>query len=330
VSGEVSSKKTASAGKPGVGKAGIPKWLTVRVPASTSNLGPGFDTLGLALQLYNTLTFELLDTHDPRIPLVRLQGEIAQGLPPDDSNLVYRVLSALWKDSPDLLNRIRITIDSQIPLSGGLGSSASATLGAVWASCVLTGKEIDYDHLLSHASSFEGHPDNVAPSLYGGFVVCARSPRLDRVLVQKLDWPDEWCTIIVAPHYSVPTQEARALLPASVPLKDAVSNIQNVSLLISAIVNKDEEALKCALEDRIHEPYRQKLIPELGELKAKLTQLPALGCVLSGAGSSILVLVSRKNKAPVLAFLKDWAAHRTIAPTVLDLKVARHGIEQLD
>lgn len=306
------------------------KRVTVRIPGSTSNLGPGFDTLGLALELYTTLTFELLDRDDEQIPIVRTEGEIAKTLPVDRSNLVYRILSTIWGDSEDLLRRVRITIKSEIPLTGGLGSSASATLGTIWASYALLGRPVDRSVLLFRATAFEGHPDNVTPSLYGGFVVCGRSVLHNRVVVQKLDWPSEWSILVVAPDYAVSTAEARALLPESVPRKDAVSNIQNVALLVSAVVNRDEEALRSALHDRIHEPYRLKLVPELADLRNQLKSTPALGCVLSGAGSSVLVLVARRHKGQVLEFLKDWAAGRPKPPRVLDLKVARTGIEQLD
>lgn len=305
------------------------KRVTVRIPGSSANLGPGFDALGLALKVHTTLTFDLPDEENADIPLVSLQGEIASSLPSDRSNLVHRILTSHWRGSPEALRRVRITIDSHIPLSRGLGSSASATLGTLWACRALLDEPVDRDELLSEAAACEGHPDNVAASLYGGLAVCGRRPGDNRVAVARLAWPEEWCTIVVVPPYPLATSKAREVLPAAVPLADAVFNIQNVALLVAAVTAKDAHAMNNALHDRIHEPYRAPLVPELADLRNELESLPAIGCVLSGAGSSVLVVVERKNKSQILEFLSNWCKEGKTDVQVLDLEVSQDGIEQI-
>lgn len=303
--------------------------VIVKVPGSTSNIGPGFDTLGLALDLHTTLSFELEENRRTK-PLISLDEKLEGKLPVDESNLIYRLLCHLWKDRADLLERVNVEVKSGIPLTGGLGSSASATVGTVWAAYALTGKYIDRQQLLCEAAFFEGHPDNVAPSIYGGFTICSRAIRGRDILVQKLDWPENWCPLIVAPQYTVPTAKARALLPARIPYADAVCNVARVASLVSAVARKDESAFANSLIDSLHEPYRQSLVPELAQLKSLLTDMPVLGCVLSGAGSAILVLVARRHQLQVSALLNQWAAQLPAPPQVLNLSVAQCGIQQID
>ncbi len=304
--------------------------IRLRVPGSSANLGPGFDALGLALRLYTTLTFTLLEEDDPSVPIVTLEGGIASGLAADESNLVYQVMKKLWSDSPGRLSRLRIKIHSQIPLQCGLGSSAAAVLGATWAAQALGGGAVDRQLALRQATTVEGHPDNAAASLAGGLVVCGRSPDGDGIILKKLSWPDKWCPLVVVPAYPLSTRQARAVLPARVPLADAVANVQNVALAVAAVATQDDEALRAALRDRLHEPYRQQLVPELLALREELHSLPILGCVLSGAGSSVLVLAARQHRAEVLDALRTWAGRQAQAPAVLDLQVDQEGIQQTD
>jgi homoserine kinase len=302
----------------------------VRIPGSTSNLGPGFDALGLALDLHTTLTFDLLAQGAPDSALITLHGDTVRALPADASNLVYKILGDQWQDSPELLSRVRITIESDIPLSRGLGSSAAATLGTIWAAWALKEMPLNGDELLRRATAYEGHPDNVAASLFGGLVVCARAGGNGKIVVKKLSWPEEWSTLVVVPPYPLSTHAARSVLPKTVPLADAVANIQNVSLLVSAVATKDESALRTALHDRLHEPYRLHLVPELSSLRAQLRQLPALGCVLSGAGSSVLVVTANRHKEQILEFLEAWRVRTAPEARVLDLRIAKTGIEEFN
>lgn len=302
--------------------------LALRIPGSTSNLGPGFDTLGLALGIYTKLTFDILEQNDPSVPLITLKGAIAKALSADQNNLIYTVLSKLWHDKPELLKRARITIESDIPLGRGLGSSATAILGTVWAAHTLSDTTPDKARALADAAALEGHPDNIAASLHGGLVVCAASANSKSIVTQRLKWPDEWHTVLVVPHYSLTTRKARQVLPKQVPLKDAVSNVQRVALLVSAVTSRDENALSEAMHDRLHEPYRQDLVPELATLRWHLSSRPVLGCVLSGAGSSVLVVLHKRHKGEILDFLTGWASSQAEPPRILDLMVDQEGLKE--
>jgi homoserine kinase len=302
------------------------KRLHLRIPGSTANLGPGFDTLGLALGIYTDITFELLDKPDPAIPLFELQGDIAQQLPADRSNLIYETIASLWSDRKDLLDCLRFKVSTQIPLVRGLGSSSTAVLGAVWAARVLCGQTADKAEILSTAAAIEGHPDNLAASLYGSLAISKQST--PKVMVQTMPWPTKWSILVVVPPYPLSTNEARAVLPSSVSLADAVSNVQQAALLVAAVANENDQALMEALHDRLHEPYRESLVPELPKLRQELELLPALGCVLSGAGPSILVVVNEHHKPEVSQGLRSWAKAQQPAPQILELEVDQQGVKE--
>lgn len=300
--------------------------LTVRTPGSTANLGPGFDALALALNIYCTLQFHLADEANTSAPAIQVKGTVSQALPLDANNLVFDVLRKIWHDEPQLLQRVRITIESDIPLGKGLGSSAAAIVGSIYAAYALKNQAADTNTLLSAATRFEGHPDNVSASLLGGLIISAGSAHSRQIITRKLVWPDEWRPIIVVPAYVLSTKDSRAVLPRSVPQEDAINNIQRVALLTSAIYNVDEEALKEALFDRLHEPYRLALVPELGMIKRLLADFPILGCVLSGAGPSVLTLVHKRHQSQVLQCLQQWACIQPQPPQVYDLQADQEGL----
>lgn len=301
--------------------------VTVRVPASTANLGPGFDTLALALCLYTRMTFTLSSKNDPDLALFSLKGEQACSLPRDRSNMVFKILEKVWRDQDDLIDRVRIHIETDIPLARGLGSSAACVVGTVAAARALAGEDVSRGKILEEAALIEGHPDNVAASIYGGLVVSSCCSGSKQVSVQKLVWPVQWRTIVVVPQYQLSTKKAREVLPAAVPLADAVANVQKVGLLLAAVANCDGQALASALHDRLHEPYRQELIPELAELRKLMEKSAVLGCVLSGAGPSVLVLVEEKNVNDVKGKLNDWANSKKEKPEIFDLAVDDKGLE---
>ncbi|MBX9687601.1 MAG: homoserine kinase [Candidatus Obscuribacterales bacterium] len=321
MSGEVQFKRRSERIPPDLRK------LTVRVPGSSANLGPGFDALALAYQLYCRLDFRILEKNDPTVPLITLKGCLSDGLPKDQNNLIYTVLSNLWRNDPEILQRVRISIESEIPLGKGVGSSAAAITGAVWAANVLCGEMPDNGKILSAAAELEGHADNAAASLLGGLVVSARSTKTRSIVSQKLLWPKEWRCLVTVPSYVLSTKKSRSVLPQQYSKHDAVHNIQKVSLLLAAVQNRDEEALQEALHDRLHEPYRSELVPQLGAIRKHLSDLPVLGSVLSGAGSSVLTIVHERQKQPVLSSLKAWAEKHSPGAEVLDLDVDLEGLK---
>lgn len=316
----LSNRSERQPGQPRTGK------MTVTIPGSSANLGPGFDTLGFAVSLYCKLSFEMLEENDPAVPLITLKGMQTHDLPADKTNLVYTVLSNVWKADEKLLDRVRITIDSQIPLGRGIGSSAAAIMGSVWAAYALTGHTPETGNLLGKATELEGHSDNVAACLLGGLVVSGPSENGRSIITQKVKWPKEWCPILVVPKHVLSTKKSRSVLPKMVSRQDAVYNVQRLGLLLSAVHNKDEDAMKQALHDRLHEPYRQVLVPELPALRKALSDYPVIGTVLSGAGSSVLTLVNQRRKKQVLECIKDWASRQPEPPDVLDLEVDQEGL----
>lgn len=301
------------------------KKLTVRVPASSANLGPGFDALALAYQLYCTIGFEL-DAAIKNGPVIEVLGEDQGALPLDDNNLVVQVLREYFPGLESSFENLKVTIDSKIPLARGLGSSAACIAGTCWAGLYLSGQSPDRKTALQYAAKVEGHPDNVAASLFGGLTASASGKHSRGFVAATVEWPEEWKPILVVPDREVSTAAARAVLPKTVSMPDAVSNIQNTALLLMAIEKRDRELLKAGLADCLHEPHRQSLVPELQEVKNVLRQSPALGVVLSGAGSSILVLAEARHLSFVKDELESWSSGRSDKTKIMSLEVDREGL----
>ncbi len=309
--------------------ATLERSISVRVPGSTSNLGPGFDTLGLALSLYNTVTFDVLTSNDPAVPLVSVFGEGTGSLPCDGTNHIYRILRDQLSENPELLSRVRLRVECSVPVGSGLGSSGTATLAALWGASQLVGRVRDNIQLLADATSIEGHPDNVSPSLLGGFTISAMNAGQREVLVQKMSWPSHWQAMFVVPNRQLSTREARAVLPKAVPFQDAVHNVQRVSLLLAAVASANEDLLRNAFDDKLHEPYRQHLIPELVDLRRALRGSNALGCTLSGAGPTVMVMFSKRHRNEIETLVENWAAAQESVPRVLNLSVDQEGLKPL-
>jgi homoserine kinase len=258
----------------------------VRVPASSANLGPGFDVLAVALSRHLELEVAETGTFAVECDL--------PGIPTDRSNLVVRAFERLHP-ADGLTFRIR----SDIPLSGGLGSSAAATVAGLLAADSLF--ELDAD-ILGHAAEMEGHPDNVAAALEGGFVVCADGSAV------CLEVPPGLEALLVVPAEPVQTQAARAALPATVPMADAVFNIAHASLLVAGLVQGAWELVARGLADRLHQPHRAHLYPRSAALLEEAAGLGALGATISGAGPSVLVWTRFDATGPVLRALRERTA----------------------
>jgi homoserine kinase len=261
-------------------------WFTVRVPASSANLGPGFDALGLALSIYLTCRFRRSDSLS-----IQVEGRDAASIPSTPENLIWQTALSVAESHSMQMPPIDLEIRNQIPVGKGLGSSAAAlTAGVVIADHLL---DLRWKPLriLDEAARLEGHPDNVAPCTLGSIVASAiDSGGVTRAV--RLDLPQRFGIGIVVPDFDLPTVKARAVLPASYSREDAVFNVQRASLLIAALATGSTWAFPAALEDRFHQPYRAPLVPGLDEI-LKLRAPGLLGCVLSGAGPSILVFFER-------------------------------------
>lgn len=256
----------------------------VRVPASSANLGPGFDVLAAALALH--LEVEVVETG-------RFAIETDLAIARDRRNLVVRAFERLHR-ADDFTFRIA----SEIPLSGGLGSSAAAIVAGLMAADHLF--ELDAD-VLALATELEGHPDNVAAALQGGVVICADGA------VTRFDAPTGLEGLLVVPHEAVRTVQARAALPTAVPMEDAVANVAHAALLTLGLARGDWDLVARGLDDRLHQPHRAHLYPRSAELVRDARVLGALGATISGAGPTVLVWSHYEQTAAVAEHLRDRA-----------------------
>ena len=252
--------------------------VRVRVPASSANLGPGFDVLAAALGLHMEL--EVAETG-------RFEVRTDLAIARDRRNLCVRGFAALRP--PD---GARFTIRSEIPLSGGLGTSAAAYVAGLAAADALNGGGAD---LLAHAARLEGHPDNAAAALLGGFVVCAGAH------AERLEPPPGLAAVLVVPDRPVRTAKARAALPPDIPMGDAVFNVGRASLLVLGLARGDLDLVARGLDDRLHQPRRASLYPRSMELVERARAAGALGATISGAGPSVLVWVRAEESVAVVA-----------------------------
>lgn len=261
-------------------------WFTVRVPASSANLGPGFDSLGLALGVYLTCRFRRSESL-----AIRAEGRDSAQISTGPDNMIWQTAVAVGKSLHVSMPPIELEIRNQIPLGKGMGSSAAAlTAGVVIADQLL---ELHWKppRILDEAARLEGHPDNVAPCTLGSIVASAiDSGGVTRAV--RLHMPQQFGLAVVVPDFDLPTSRARAVLPSGYSREDAVFNVQRASLLIAALATGSTSAFPAALEDRFHQPYRAPLVPGLTEI-LKLRAPGLLGCALSGAGPSILVFYER-------------------------------------
>ncbi len=277
--------------------------VTVRVPATTANLGPGFDTLGLALSLYDELTVTVRDAPGATVEVI---GVGAGEVPTDESNLVVTAIRYTFAAYSQPLPGLHLMARNNIPHGRGLGSSGAAIVSGIMAAKGLLHGivQIDSSALLALATALEGHPDNVAPALFGGLTIAWTTdagPQHKKLIVHRGVSP-----LIAVPESTMSTELARSLRPASVPHEDAIFNVSRSALLIAALI-QSPELLLAATEDKLHQSYRAAAMPETESLILEL-RAHGLPAVVSGAGPSILVLCS--DPAQRLAAAELIAARR--------------------
>ena len=225
--------------------------FSVKVPASTSNLGPGFDTVGLALNLYNPYDFELTGKYNEFFYSTNLPGDV---VPATKDNLVYRSFEYAFRKLSQPTPGIKIHFDAGIPTTGGFGSSSTAILAGLLAANKILGDVFSPEELLKIGTQLDGHPDNITPAYLGGLIVCNYANRELNYI--KLEWDQSLFFVAITPDFKVPTADARAVLPRLVNFEDAVFNVGFSSLLISALATKNTEVLKKCIKDKHHQQYR--------------------------------------------------------------------------
>lgn len=265
--------------------------VSVKVPATVANLGCGFDCFGLALPIYNTVIIEetVLPGTGVEINIVsENDGEIIN-IPTDKNNICYKAIELLYGYIGQIPSEMKITIKTSIPIARGLGSSSSVIVGGLIAANELLGNPADESVLLSIATEIEGHPDNITPAIVGG-VTLSSLEEDGSVIYRKLPWPENWKVTVCIPDYELATDISRSVLPKEVSMKDAVYNLKKSAMFVEALHTKDEALMKLALKDRLHQPYRMKLVPGMGAIVNALKHTEGvIGTVLSGAGPSIAV-----------------------------------------
>lgn len=263
-----------------------------RVPASSANLGPGFDALGLALNRYLKVSIQPADK-----TIIEATGINAERIPTTEDNLICRVAAATAKRRGRTLPPYHLKIENEIPLARGMGSSAAAIIAGITCYEALAGDWLIEQELYRCAFEFEDHPDNIAAALLGNLVSGVVADD-GTVLVSKLTIPSKISVVLVIPSFELSTGKARAVLPDSYSRADAVFNIQRSAILIAALTTGNWSLIREGMRDRIHQPYREKLIPGLQEILA-LEMKGLLGIALSGAGPTVLALVDPKRTAEV-------------------------------
>ncbi|AMC00065.1 homoserine kinase [Aerococcus urinaehominis] len=282
--------------------------MSVKIPATSANLGPGFDSIGLAVALYLTI-----DVIGPSASW-RIDHNIADDIPKDENNLVVQTIRRLAPDSQPY----HLKMVSDIPSARGLGSSSSAIVAGIELANILANKGWSDQDKVNIANQIEGHPDNIAPCILGGLVVSV-ALKPDDVLYTKEAFPDV-AFVTTIPHYEVKTADARAVLPKHLPFAEAVRTSGIANVLSSKIVEGDVAAVgRLMAYDLFHEPYRQKLVPELTKIRSLLKdQAGAYGTYLSGAGPTIMTLADSRSANDIAKMISQQVADVTVEVLALD------------
>ncbi|MBN2878133.1 MAG: homoserine kinase [Clostridia bacterium] len=258
----------------------------VKIPATTTNLGPGFDCLGMSVELFNFITVEKSDTLEIVIP------DDEKGIiPTDDTNLIVQAMKKSYDYLGVAFIPVKITQENNIPFARGLGSSAACIVGGILAANKLSGEKLDFEEMLSLAVSMDGHPDNVLPAFLGGMTAASMDEN-KKVTYVKLMPHDKFQFVFIIPNFHLKTSDARKVLPNEYSFHDAVHSSGNAVVLTASLVNGLEGNLKAACEDYLHQPYRKSLIPNYDLVKNKAYALGAHAFYLSGAGPTMCCIVT--------------------------------------
>jgi homoserine kinase len=302
--------------------------VSVRVPATTANLGPGFDCLGAALTLYNHFQFTALSPVGedlPSILKIEVEGAEADRVQRDDRNLAYKAFCYFFRQRHQPVPAVALEIDLGVPLARGLGSSATAIVGGLLGANALAGSPLSEAELLDFAIAIEGHPDNVAPALLGGCQLCVRDQATQRWTVCPINWAPEIVPILAIPDFELSTQAARSVLPQQCSYSDAIFNLSHLGLLIKGLETARGEWIQTALQDRLHQPYRIALIPGFAEVYGAAMDAGAKGLVISGAGPTLLALSMAEAAPTVVDRIRTAWQQSGISAQVATAQIDTHG-----
>lgn len=294
--------------------------IRVRVPATSANLGPGFDTLGLALSLYLQVDIEWSEQNT-----IEIAGEGARDVKTvPEHNLVWQAADRVFKVAGHKPT-VKLSIHNEIPLGRGLGSSAAAIVAGLTAANELLGKPLNIEEVLALAVEMEGHPDNVVPALVGGLTTAMVDN--NQVYYQKINLPGQTNVVVVVPEFELPTEKSRSVLPQQIDLKVTVSNLQRACFLLASLHNRDLSNLDKAMDDQIYQPLRKQFIPGFDQVMEAAKNHGAIGTALSGAGPSILAFCAAGEHDRVARAMQEAFRSAGVRSRAFNLRVDNIGTE---
>ncbi|MFL0777635.1 MAG: homoserine kinase [Prochlorococcus sp.] len=281
--------------------------VVIDVPSTTANIGPGFDCLGAALDLNNRFVMKRIEGDGERFELI-IEGSEGSHLRGGPDNLVYRAAQRVWKAAGISPVALEAKVRLAVPPARGLGSSATAIVAGLIGANALMGDPLSKEKLLELAIDIEGHPDNVVPSLLGGLCMTAKAAS-QRWRVVRCEWMSSVKAVVAIPSIRLSTNEARRAMPKTIPIGDAVVNLGALTLLLQGLRTGNGDLIADGMHDRLHEPYRWRLIKGGTEVRDAALKAGAWGCAISGAGPSVLALCPEERSASVSqAMVRAWEA----------------------
>ncbi|EHL10640.1 homoserine kinase [Peptoanaerobacter stomatis] len=298
--------------------------VSYKVPATSANIGPGFDCLGMAVNIYNTISFEETDKGLE----IEVIGDGSDTVPLDENNMAYETAKYFFDKVGYKFKGLKIKIHNYIPIARGLGSSSSIVIGALLCANDIAGTNMSKDEILNIANEIEGHPDNVTPALVGS--ITASVILGDTVEYKKIMPPDMLDTIVLIPEYEMSTNEARKILPKTYDRQDCIYNISRASLLIMAMITSDYELLSKVVDDKIHQPYRKSLIKEYDFFENIMKSNGALATFISGSGSTLMAFCHKTMSQELYEILKEECKKNNIKGTIKILSPVKEGAIKLE
>lgn len=294
--------------------------IRVRVPATSANMGPGFDCMGIAVSSYNTFGFREIEKG---LEFKGVNDEFC-----NEDNIIYQSMKLCFKRGNYNYKGLEISILSQeVPISRGLGSSSSCIVAGLIGANEIMGNKFSKDEVLDMAVEIEGHPDNVAPAVLGGMVVAIKED--GRYYYDKVNIKEELKFVPIIPDFRLPTKEAREVLPKEISIKDGVYNVGRAALMVTALSNGNLDLLRFACKDCFHEKYRSKLIKSFDEVKNEAYNLGAIASFLSGAGPTIMALISKSDEC-FSENMKEFLVNKNLCWEIRELSIDNAGAIVLD